>query len=167
MLSSAPFTCKKSYYNFITSPSQDSTRGYWKLTYDVNESKKFTEEISVGPEVVVLEIRVDVIKDQFLLQSLLTLGYNAQIKIHCECSNLTVERQLRECCLHPPLRPTGNTQKTSNLSQLRSGEKSFKHFLSQKIDISLVATRVVPLNWFIYFILDGNTEISVVCLLQR
>ena len=60
------------------------------LTYDIDQGKKFTEEISVGPEVVVLEVGINVIKDQFLLQSLFTLRYNAQIKIHCECSNLTL-----------------------------------------------------------------------------
>ncbi len=43
------------------------------LTYNVDEGEQLTEEVSVSPEVVVLEVGVDVVQDELLLQSLLPL----------------------------------------------------------------------------------------------
>ena len=51
-------------------------------TYNVDESEEFTEEVSEGPKVVVLEVRVEVVKYQLLLQSLLRLRDDPQVKVH-------------------------------------------------------------------------------------
>ena len=51
-------------------------------TYNVDESQELTEEISEGPEVVVLEVRVEVVQDQLLLQSFLRLRDDPQVQVH-------------------------------------------------------------------------------------
>ena len=57
-------------------------------TYNVNECEELTEEVSEGPEVVVLEVSVEVVKYQLLLQSLLRLRDDPQVKVHRQSTNL-------------------------------------------------------------------------------
>ncbi len=61
---------------------------YVSLTYNVDEGEQLTEEVSVGPEVVVLEVGVDVVQDELLLQSLLPLRDDPQVQVHGESSHL-------------------------------------------------------------------------------
>ena len=60
------------------------------LTYYIYQRQKFTEKISVGPEIMMFEVRINVVKNQLLLQSLFTLRNNAKVQIHCESPNLYV-----------------------------------------------------------------------------
>ena len=53
------------------------------LTYYIYQSQKFTEKISVSPKIMMLQVGIDVVKDQFLLQSLFTLRNNAKVQVHC------------------------------------------------------------------------------------
>ena len=43
------------------------------LTYDIDEGEEFTEEVSVGPEVVILQIGVEVVEQQFLFLTFFNL----------------------------------------------------------------------------------------------
>ena len=52
------------------------------LTYDIDKGQELAEEISVGPEVVVLQVGVEVVKQELLLLSLLHLGDDAQVQVH-------------------------------------------------------------------------------------
>jgi len=58
------------------------------LTEYVEQGKEFAEEVSVGPEVVVLEVRVQVVQEQLLFGPFFGLGDDAQVKVHLECPNL-------------------------------------------------------------------------------
>ena len=64
------------------------------LTYNIYQSEKLAEEVSVCPEVVVLEVGVDVVQDQLLLQPLLALGDDAEVQVHGQGSHLTGQKKL-------------------------------------------------------------------------
>ena len=49
------------------------------LTWHVKKGEELTEEISVGPEVVVFEVGVQVVDEKFFLQFLLHIWYDAQV----------------------------------------------------------------------------------------
>jgi hypothetical protein len=53
-----------------------------QLTDDIDEREEFAEEISVSPEVVVLQVRVEVVQQQFLLLTFLHLGDDPQVQVH-------------------------------------------------------------------------------------
>ena len=55
----------------------------------VEQGQELTEEVSVCPEVVVLEVGVQVVQQQLLFRPFLGLGDDAQVKVHLECSNLS------------------------------------------------------------------------------
>ena len=50
------------------------------LTEYVDEAEELAEEVSVGPEVVVLQVRVEVVQQQLLLLSLLRLPATVYLK---------------------------------------------------------------------------------------
>ena len=50
------------------------------LTEYVDEAEELAEEVSVGPEVVVLQVRVEVVQQQLLLLSLLRLPATFYLK---------------------------------------------------------------------------------------
>ena len=52
------------------------------LTYDVDEGEEFTEEVSVGPPVVVLQIVVQIIQEKLLLLLLLDLADHPHVEVH-------------------------------------------------------------------------------------
>ena len=52
------------------------------LTNDVGERHEFAEEVFVCPEVVVLEVRVEVVEEEFLLRPLLGLRDDAEVEVH-------------------------------------------------------------------------------------
>ena len=54
------------------------------LTYDVDEGEEFTEEVSVGPPVVVLEVVGEVVEQQPLLLPLLHVLHDADVEVHHE-----------------------------------------------------------------------------------
>ena len=54
----------------------------------IDESKKFTEEVSVGPEVVLFQIGIKVVDEQFLFQFLVCVRLDSNIKIHSQGQNL-------------------------------------------------------------------------------
>ena len=60
----------------------------WQLTCNIDEGEKFTKEISVGPEVVLFQIGVQIVNEQFLLQLLVSLGLDSHIEIHPQGQNL-------------------------------------------------------------------------------
>ena len=53
-------------------------------TDDVNKCEKFTEEISVRPKVVILQVCVQIVNQQLLLLPLLGLGDDALVEVHLE-----------------------------------------------------------------------------------
>ena len=57
-------------------PQRCGINGYNELllTEYVDEAEELAEEVSVGPEVVVLQVRVEVVQQQLLLLSLLRLS---------------------------------------------------------------------------------------------
>ncbi len=57
-------------------------------TYNIQQGQQLAEEVSVGPEVVVLEVGVDIVQNQLLLQSLLPLGDDAEVQVHGEGPHL-------------------------------------------------------------------------------
>ena len=54
------------------------------LTHDVEEGEELAEEISVRPEVVVLQVGVEVVDEQLLFLPLLHLGDDPQVEVHHE-----------------------------------------------------------------------------------
>ena len=64
------------------------------LTYNIYQSEKLAEEVSVRPEVVVLEVGVDVVQDQLLLQPLLALGDDAEVQVHGQGPHLIGQKKL-------------------------------------------------------------------------
>ena len=52
------------------------------LTDHIEESQQLAEEVSVGPEVVVLQVGVQVVQEELLLLPLLHLGDDAQVQVH-------------------------------------------------------------------------------------
>ncbi len=57
-------------------------------TNDVEEGEQLAEEVAVRPEVVVLQVRVEVVQQQLLLLPLLHLGDDAQVQVHHERGDL-------------------------------------------------------------------------------
>ena len=53
-----------------------------KPTKDIDEPEKLAEEVSVGPEVVVLEVGVEVVQQQLLLLSLLRFSKHTDFPLH-------------------------------------------------------------------------------------
>ena len=58
------------------------------LTHDVEEGEELAEEISVRPEVVVLQVGVEVVDEELLLLPLLHLGDDPQVEVHHEGGDL-------------------------------------------------------------------------------
>ena len=58
------------------------------LTHDVEEGEELAEEVSVGPEVVVLQVGVEVVDEELLLLPLLHLGDDPQVEVHHEGGDL-------------------------------------------------------------------------------
>lgn len=58
------------------------------VTYDVEKGQDLAEEVSVGPEVVVLKVGVQVVDEQLLLLSLLHFCDDPQVEVHHEGSYL-------------------------------------------------------------------------------
>ena len=58
------------------------------LTHDVEEGEELAEEISVRPEVVVLQVGVEVVDEQLLFLPLLHLGDDPQVEVHHEGGDL-------------------------------------------------------------------------------
>ena len=61
---------------------------YRALTHDVEKGEELAEEVSVGPEVVVLQVGVEVVDEQLLLLPLLHLGDDPQVEVHHEGGDL-------------------------------------------------------------------------------
>ena len=58
------------------------------VTYNVKQSQQLTEEVSVGPPVVVLQIVVQIIQEQLLLLLLLDLADHPDVEVHHERGDL-------------------------------------------------------------------------------
>ncbi len=54
------------------------------LTYDVHQSKEFTEEVSVRPPVVVLQVVGEVVHQELLILPLLDVMDHADVKVHLQ-----------------------------------------------------------------------------------
>ncbi len=52
------------------------------LTYDVHQCEEFTEEVSVGPPVVVLQVVGEVVQQESLLLPLLNVLDHADVEVH-------------------------------------------------------------------------------------
>ena len=85
------------------------------LTYDVDEREEFTEEVSVGPPVVVLEVVCEVVEQQPLLLPLLHVLHHADVQIHHQRVDLARLPVLPQ--------PTGNVEQ-----QGLQGEKKKERF---------------------------------------
>ena len=59
-----------------------------QLTSDVDECEELTEEVSVRPEVVMLQIGVHVVDQKLLFQLLLYFGDDAEVQVHPEGGDL-------------------------------------------------------------------------------
>ena len=59
------------------------------LTDNIEKRQQLAEEVSVGPEVVVLQVGVQVVQEEFLLLPLLNLGDDAQVQVHDESLDLS------------------------------------------------------------------------------
>ena len=55
------------------------------LTEHIEQCKEFTKEVSVGPKVMIFEIGIKIVEQEFLFLSLFCFRYNSKIKIHFEC----------------------------------------------------------------------------------
>ena len=84
------------------------------LTYDVDEGEEFTEEVSVGPPVVVLEVVGEVVEQQPLLLPLLHVLHDADVQIHHQRVDLARLPVLPQ--------PTGNVEQQG--LQRERGERS-------------------------------------------
>ena len=60
-----------------------------RYTCYIDESKKFTKEVSVGPEVVLFQIGIKIINEQFLFEFLVRVRLHSHIKIHSQGENLS------------------------------------------------------------------------------
>ena len=58
------------------------------LTEDIDQCQEFTEEVSVGPEVVVLQVGVQVVEEELLLLTFLGLGDDPQVQVHLQGPDL-------------------------------------------------------------------------------
>lgn len=58
------------------------------ITYNVKQSQQLTEEVSVGPPVVVLQIVVQIVQEQLLLLLLLDLADHPHVEVHHERGDL-------------------------------------------------------------------------------
>ena len=88
---------------------------YRSLTYDVDEREEFTEEVSVGPPVVVLEVVCEVVEQQPLLLPLLHVLHHADVQVHHQRVDLPRLPVLPQ--------PTGNVEQ-----QGLQGEKKKERF---------------------------------------
>lgn len=84
------------------------------LAYNVKQSQQLTEEVSVGPPVVVLQIVVQIVQEQLLLLLLLDLADHPHVEVHHErgdlarlpvlpqpAGNVEQYRLKEECEAHP------------------------------------------------------------------
>lgn len=62
--------------------NEPEIRGRQRLTKNVEQCEELTEEVSVGPEVVVFKVGIQVVEDELLLLPFLRLGNDAEIQIH-------------------------------------------------------------------------------------
>ena len=62
---------------------------FYRPTCYIDESEKFTKEVSVGPEVVLFQIGIKIVYKQFLFQFLVCIRLHSQIEIHSQGENLS------------------------------------------------------------------------------
>ncbi len=60
----------------------------YELTKHIDQSEKFTKEVSVGPEVMILQVCVQVVEEQLLLLPFFGLRDDPQVQVHLQSSDL-------------------------------------------------------------------------------
>ena len=75
---------RKQKFGWIGCIIEQNSVKCWSLTYDVDEREEFTEEVSVGPPVVVLQVVGEVVEQQSFLLALLHVLHDADVQVHHE-----------------------------------------------------------------------------------